>query len=171
MAKEEERQVVFTTELVNDMTDKLNDGVLLKRYQNPWLKGEIGIKRAGVSFKMTKEEQEEYVKCALDVHYFIEKYCKTKREDGSIGEIKLRDYQEEILDNFVDNRYNILMASRQCGKCVNLITSIDCEIMVGDHYQYVKYPLYKLLFIYKTKKNIYDYLKYGIYKLIDILSK
>lgn len=116
---EEERQMVFTTRLVDDATDKINDGIVLKRYQNPWLKGEVGIKRSGVSFRMTPEEQQEYIRCALDIHYFTEQYCKTKREDGSIGSIKLRDYQEEILDNFVSNRFNILMASRQVGKTVS----------------------------------------------------
>ena len=117
--EEEERQMVFTSELVNDATDKINDGIVLKRYQNPWLKGEVGIKRSGVSFRMTSDEQQEYIRCAIDIHYFTEEYCKTKREDGSIGPIKLRDYQEEILDNFVQSRFNILMASRQVGKTVS----------------------------------------------------
>lgn len=112
------RQMVFTTKLVDEATEKINDGVVVKRYQNPWLKSEVGIKRAGVSFKMTTDEQQEYVKCALDIHYFTETYCKTKTEDGSIDNIFLRDYQKEVLDNFVDNRFNILMASRQVGKTI-----------------------------------------------------
>ena len=119
MAKQQERQMVFTTLLVDDATDKINDGVVIKRYQNPWLKSEVGLRRAGVTFKMTSEEQQEYVRCALDVHYFTEKYCMVKTEDGSIGNIMLRDYQKEMLDNFVNNRFNILMASRQVGKTIS----------------------------------------------------
>lgn len=114
-----ERQMVFTTKLVDEATDKINDGIVVKRYQNPWLKSEVGLRRAGVSFRMTPDEQQEYIRCALDVHYFVEKYCKVKREDGSVGSIKLRDYQKEILDNFVNNRFNILMASRQVGKTIS----------------------------------------------------
>ena len=117
--QQEERQMVFTTKLVDEATDKINDGIVIKRYQNPWLKSEIGLRRAGVTFKMSADEQQEYVKCALDVHYFVEKYCKVKREDGSIGNILLRDYQKEILDNFVNSRFNILMASRQVGKTIS----------------------------------------------------
>jgi len=117
--QEQERQMVFTTKLVDEATDKINDGIVLKRYQNPWLKGEVGIKRSGISFRMSAEEQQEYIRCALDIQHFTEKYCKTKREDGSVGPIFLRDYQEEILDNFVNNRFNILMASRQVGKTVS----------------------------------------------------
>lgn len=118
-APQQERQMVFTTKLVEESTDKINDGIVVKRYQNPWLKSEVGLRRAGVSFRMTADEQQEYVRCALDVHYFVEKYCKVKREDGSVGSIKLRDYQKEILDNFVNNRFNILMASRQVGKTIS----------------------------------------------------
>lgn len=115
----QERQMIFTTKLVDEASDKINDGIVIKRYQNPWLKSEVGLRRAGVAFKMSADEQQEYVRCALDVHYFVEKYCKVKREDGSIGNILLRDYQKEILDNFVNNRFNILMASRQVGKTIS----------------------------------------------------
>jgi hypothetical protein len=119
VAKQQERQMIFTTKLVDEATDKINEGIVVKRYQNPWLKSEVGLRRAGASFKMTNDEQQEYVRCALDINYFVEKYCKVKREDGSVGAIFLRDYQKEILDNFVNNRFNILMASRQVGKTIS----------------------------------------------------
>lgn len=117
--EEIERQMIFTTKLVEEATDKINDGIVIKRYQNPWMKSEVGVRRAGVAFKMSQDEQQEYIKCAIDVHYFVEKYCKVKREDGSVGNINLRDYQKEILDNFVTSRFNILMASRQVGKTIS----------------------------------------------------
>ena len=139
MAKEIiEKQMIFTTRLVDEASDKINDGIVIKRYQNPWLKSEVGLRRAGVSFRMSPEEQEEYIKCALDVHYFTEKYCKVKTEDGSINNIKLREYQKEILDNFVNSRFNILMASRQVGKTISasifmlhtILFSNDKNIMI-----------------------------------------
>ena len=74
-----ERQMIFTTKLVDHATEQINDGIVIKRYQNPWLKSEVGLRRAGVAFRMSPEEQQEYVRCALDVHYFVEKYCKVKR--------------------------------------------------------------------------------------------
>jgi len=113
-----EKKIIFNTELVSEATRKINDGIILKRFQNPWLAGEVGIRRSGVTFRMSQEEQAEYVKCALDVHYFAEKYCKVKTEDGSVNNIYLRDYQEEILNCFRDNRFSILMASRQTGKTI-----------------------------------------------------
>jgi hypothetical protein len=172
MAKEIiEKQMIFTTKLVDESTDKINDGIVIKRYQNPWLKSEVGLRRAGVSFRMSPEEQEEYIKCALDVHYFTEQYCKVKTEDGSVGQIKLREYQKEILDNFVNSRFNILMASRQVGKCNQLITRVLCEI-IDDKGNIIKIeiPMYKLLFMYKINKNLFDYIKYFLYKIIDIIN-
>ena len=163
--KEKERQMIFTTKLVNEATDKINDGIVLKRYQNPWFKGEVGIRRSGVTFKMSPEEQEEYIKCALNIHHFVEKYCKVKREDGSIGSIKLRDYQEEILNNFVDNRFNILMASRQIGKCFSFNTIISIEkdgiqydIRFGKLYYSMISKERKLTFLEKLKIKLYDWL-------------
>lgn len=116
------KKIVFDTELVDYYTDQINDGVIVKRFQNPWLKGEIGLRRSGLVFQMSKEEQEEYIKCALDIHYFTEKYCKVKTEDGTVNNIKLRKYQKEVLDDFVGKRFNILCASRQVGKTI--LTSI-----------------------------------------------
>ena len=113
-----EKQMVFTTDIVNESTDKINDGIVIKRYQNPWLRSEVGIKRSGIIFKMTSQEQEEYIKCAMDVRYFAENYCKVKIEDGSIKNITMREYQNDLLDNLINNRFNIIMASRQVGKTI-----------------------------------------------------
>lgn len=171
MANTEERSMIFTTKIVDDISNKINDGILVKRFQNPWLKGEIGLRRSGVTFKMTSDEQQEYIRCALDVHYFTEKYCKVKTEDGSINNIKLRDYQVGILDNFMNSRFNILMASRQVGKCNQLITKVLCEIIDDNgNVINIEIPMYKLLFMYKINKNLFDYIKYSLYKIIDIIN-
>ena len=114
-----QKQMVFTTVVADEVTNKIHDGVLVPRFQNPWFKSEIGIRRAGLTFRMTAFEQSEYIKCALDIHYFAETYCQVKTEDGSVNNILLRDYQKEILDLFMDNRFSILMASRQVGKTIS----------------------------------------------------
>lgn len=165
MAEEKEKQMVFTTKLVDDATDKINDGVVVKRYQNPWLKGEVGIRRSGVTFKMSPAEQQEYIRCALDIHYFTEQYCKTKREDGSVGSITLRDYQKDILDNFVNSRFNILMASRQVGKCFsfNTLCSIEkdgviIDFRIGKLYYYMLSKERSLTLLEKIKIKLYDFL-------------
>jgi len=117
--QEVERKIVFTTQLVTETTDKINDGVVIKRFQNPWFQNEVGVRRSGLTFMMTDDEIQEYIKCKLDINYFAEKYCRIKTEDGSVQNIKLRDYQKKILDLYTKNRFSILCGSRQIGKTVN----------------------------------------------------
>ena len=167
MANTEERSMIFTTKIVDDISNKINDGILVKRFQNPWLKGEIGLRRSGVTFKMTSDEQQEYIRCALDVHYFTEKYCKVKTEDGSINNIKLRDYQVGILDNFMNSRFNILMASRQVGKCFHFNTlfiiekdGVIIDFRIGKLYYYMLKQERSLTLLEKIKIKLYDFLFY-----------
>jgi len=125
-AKKEEvvKQIVFTTKMVDNVTKSINDGVVVKRFQNPWFQNEIGVRRSGIVFNRTEEEVQEYIKCKLDIKYFAQKYCKIKTEDGTITHIELRDYQKEILDLFSKNRFSILCSSRQIGKTVNTAITI-----------------------------------------------
>ena len=160
-----EKKIVFDTELVEYYTNQIHDGIVLKRFQNPWLKGEIGLRRAGVVFQMSKEEQEEYIKCALDIHYFTEKYCKVKTEDGTINNIKLRDYQQNVLDDFVGKRFNILCASRQVGKCLSFNTLVDIKsgnvfrkVRIGKLYYDELSKYRKLNFLEKIKIKLYNIL-------------
>lgn len=166
--KNTHKQMVFDTDKIHEATQKLVDGYILKRHENPWRKGEIGVRRSNVTFEMTEHEQEEYIKCALDPHHFAEKYCKVKREDGAIDTIPLRDYQEEILDNFVQHSLNILMASRQTGKCLSLMSNV----LVYDFTtkSLTKTPLFELYFNNKENKTVYDRAKYLLYKIIKKIS-
>jgi hypothetical protein len=115
---EEEKKFIFTSKNVEDITDKIADGYIVKRYQNPWFKNEVGVRKSGITFALTDDELSEYIRCKMDIHYFAEKYCKVKTEDGSIKNIRLRDYQKDILDMF-SGRFSILNASRQIGKTIN----------------------------------------------------
>ena len=121
------RQVIWTTKMVEEATEKLNNGFVLSRVDNPFFEKVIGLRKDAITFMMSPEEQEEYIKCALDIQYFASTYCYIKGEEGQPIIIPLRDYQKEILDNFFNNRFNILMASRQIGKTI-------CSSIMMLHY-------------------------------------
>ena len=121
------RQIIWTTKMVEEATEKINNGFVLSRLENPFYEKIVGLRTSGLVFKMSPEEQEEYIKCALDIHYFASTYCYIKGEEGQPIIIPLRDYQNEILDNFFNNRFNILMASRQIGKTI-------CSSIMMLHY-------------------------------------
>jgi hypothetical protein len=121
------RQIIWTTKMVEEATEKINNGFVLTRLENPFFEKVVGLRTSGLTFKMSNDEQEEYIKCALDIHYFARTYCYIKGEEGQPIIIPLRDYQNEILDNFFNNRFNILMASRQIGKTI-------CSSIMMLHY-------------------------------------
>jgi len=166
------KKVIFTTKMVDDITKRIGDGEIIKKIHNPWLQGEIGIRRIGCAFKMTPDETDEYVKCATDIQYFANNYCKIKLEDGSVGQMRLRDYQKDILDLYYNNRFSILCSSRQIGKCILPTTFIDCEITKSNgNIHYETLPFYKLDYMYNENKSIYDYIKYFLYNIINSIKK
>ena len=112
------KQIVWDSEMVAEAAEKINNGFVLSKFDSPFYEKTLGLRRSGVVYSMTGHERDEYIKCALDIHYFSQKYCYIKGEEGQPEIIKLRDYQEEILDNFDKYRFNILMCSRQVGKTI-----------------------------------------------------
>lgn len=161
----EENPQILTTEKVNIIIGKENKGLPLTKYDRIWFKGYKGIRKPGLIFAWTDEEINEYAKCKLSVHYFAEKYCQIKREDGTVGPLKLRDYQKRIITLFDENRYSILMASRQCGKCTSFTTTVqidgfDKPIPLGIlYFQWLK-QIRHLTFLEKIKFFLYRiYLK------------
>jgi len=113
-----EKQFIFTEESVVDVIEKMSQGFAIPRYMNPWFKNQPGVRRTGCTYGWTQEEIDEFTKCALDIHYFANTYCKIKSEDGQVRQMKLRDYQYKVLDVYSKNRFTINMSSRQTGKTV-----------------------------------------------------
>jgi len=58
---------------------------------------------------------EEYRKCALDPIYFMKKYCVIQHPVRGKIPFHLYPFQEECLTDFKDNRFNIILKSRQLG--------------------------------------------------------
>lgn len=78
--------------------------------------GNTNLKNVGQKLGLTKEHVTEFVKCAKDWRYFAETYYKIlSLKDGMITP-KLRDYQIQMIDNYVNKRFNIVLATRQAGK-------------------------------------------------------
>lgn len=84
-----------------------------------------GKKEAGQSIEYTQEQIIELAKCAEDFIYFT-KYCKidTDKPTNPDYTADLRDYQLEMTDLFINNRFSIILSSRQSGKCYAADTEI-----------------------------------------------
>lgn len=159
------KRIVWTTEKVEEVREQILNGFIPPRVMNPFYENDTGLRKEGLVFKMTQDEVNEYIKCKMDVHYFAENYCWIKGEKGDPVKIVLRDYQKEILDNFFNNRFNILMASRQTGKC--FLSDTQLVIKEGDVISNIK-P-YELL-LKLNNRNPFNWIKFTIYRIIDILK-
>lgn len=168
-AEDAENRMVLTTQKVEEIRKKNEQGLKLHRGEKYWFMGEQDVRKANLTFAMTREEIAEWVKCSESVQYFAEKYCKIKREDGTIGEIKLRDYQKDIIDLYTQNRFAILMSSRQMGKCVDFNTVVTLK----KHGKKFKKTLGELYYdIVKTHRplTIAEKAKNGLYKVLRLIN-
>jgi len=75
-----------------------------------------GMKRPNEPVEWTPERQREYIKCAKDIFYFAENYYTVVEEKRGKHIIKLFDYQKEMINNFINNRFNCVLSARQMGK-------------------------------------------------------
>lgn len=116
---DQENSAIWTTEKVNKLLEDFENGLIdIKTIKNsPFKDNDPVWKKANIVFEYTPEELEEIKRCKADPVYFASKYAQVMTEDG-IQQITLRDYQEEIIRSFKNNRFNCLMASRQIGKTV-----------------------------------------------------
>jgi hypothetical protein len=109
------RGKVWNTKKINEEIDRIERGVPAD--YSPFSEGKIDMKAADIVFEYTQEELEELARCANDVVYFGNKYCYSMTDEG-ICQITLRPYQEKMLRSFQDNRFVVMLASRQIGKTV-----------------------------------------------------
>jgi hypothetical protein len=106
---------IWNTKLVNETLKKIEAGAPadISCFWNQ----DTGFRAADINFQMTQEETEEFIKCSENVIYFANKYCYAMTDEG-IANINLRDYQKDMLRDFQNNRFIVMLASRQIGKTV-----------------------------------------------------
>ncbi len=90
---------------------------MMEQLKSNLYRGSPNIKKDGVSHEYTDEEKLEVAKCAIDPVYFSKTYLKTIDLDKGHVPLKLYDYQEKMFNQFNENRFNIILAARQSGKC------------------------------------------------------
>ena len=95
--------------------------------------GNPNLKGPGVKIEFTKEQVEEYVKCANDPIYFIKHYIKIVTLDKGLVPFELYDYQEDIVSKIHNNRYVIAKLPRQSGKSTTVIAYILHYILFNQN--------------------------------------
>jgi len=83
--------------------------------------GNPNLKKANVPVDFTKEQVEDYLKCAEDPVYFIKNFMQIVTVDKGLQPFGLWDFQEDMIRKFVDNRFVICKMPRQTGKSTTII--------------------------------------------------
>lgn len=162
---------IWSTEKINKLIKDHEDGLVdIAGYKNsPFLSNNIEHRKPRINFSYTKYEMDELRKCAADPIYFGEKYCKLFTEKGYVS-VKLRDYQQGIIEGIHEHRNCIIMASRQIGKCLSFSTLVN--VLYKNEEKEV--PLYWIYFkLLKDRKmlSFKNYILYVLYYIIFYIDK
>jgi hypothetical protein len=80
------------------------------------------LKRAGVDWRWTQEQIDEYAKCCVDPIYFAKNYIKIVNVDEGLINFRMWPFQEEMLTLFKENRFVITKCPRQVGKTTTTVS-------------------------------------------------
>ena len=84
--------------------------------------GNPNLKGVGVSVDRTPKAVEDYKKCMESPLYFIKKYVQIVNVDRGLVPFDMWDFQEDMINNFHDERFVICKMPRQTGKSTTIIS-------------------------------------------------
>ena len=91
----------------------MNDNVYL---------GNPNLKKANTPHEFTEEQVIEFIKCKNDPVYFAKNYIKIVSLDEGLTQFHPYDFQEKLIKNFHENRFNICKMPRQTGKSTTSVS-------------------------------------------------
>ena len=94
--------------------------------------GNPNLKKANTQIEFTQENIEEYLKCKDDPVYFAMNYVKIVTLDEGLKSFAPYDFQEKLINNFHDNRFNICKMPRQTGKSTTVISYLLHYVVFND---------------------------------------
>jgi len=94
--------------------------------------GNPNLKKANVAQEFTQEQIEEFMKCAADPVYFARTYMKIVSLDEGLVQFQPYDFQEKLIRNFHENRFNICKMPRQTGKSTTSVSYLLHYVVFND---------------------------------------
>ena len=95
--------------------------------------GNPNLKKANVAQSFTPSQVKEFVKCSQDPVYFIKKYIRIVSLDKGLIPFDLYDFQEDMVNKFNDNRFNIAKLPRQSGKSTVVTSYLLWYVVFNDN--------------------------------------
>jgi len=100
---------------------------------NQIYKGSPNLKAANVQMQFTPEQIQEWLKCAQDPVYFTRNYIKIVSLDEGLVPFKMWDFQEDMINRFHTNRFNIAKLPRQTGKSTTVVSYLLHYAIFNDN--------------------------------------
>ena len=94
--------------------------------------GNPNLKRTNVPIQFTEEQISEYLKCKSDPVYFTENYIKIINLDEGLVPFEMYPFQEKLVKNFHENRFNICKMPRQSGKSTTVVSYLLHYALFND---------------------------------------
>ena len=100
---------------------------------NQIYKGSPNLKAANVEMSFTPDQIQEWLKCADDPVYFTKNYIKIVSLDEGLVPFKMWDFQENMIQRFHTNRFNIAKLPRQTGKSTTVVSYLLHYAIFNDN--------------------------------------
>ena len=84
--------------------------------------GNPNLKKANTPIEFTQEQIYEFMRCREDPVYFANNYIKIVSLDEGLTQFHPYHFQEKLINNFHENRFNICKMPRQTGKSTTVVS-------------------------------------------------
>ena len=91
------------------------------------------LKKANVQQEFTKEQVLEFMACKSDPVYFAKQHVMIVSLDEGLVGFKPYDFQEKLIKNFHENRFNICKMPRQTGKSTTSVSYLLHYAVFNDN--------------------------------------
>ena len=95
--------------------------------------GNPNLKKANTPIEFTQENIVEFLKCKDDPVYFARKYIQIVSLDKGLVPFSLYDFQEKLIKNFHESRFNICKMPRQTGKSTTCVSYLLHYAVFNDN--------------------------------------
>ena len=95
--------------------------------------GNPNLKKANVPVEFTQEQVLEFIKCKNDPVYFARNYIKIVSLDYGEVPFDMYGFQEKLIRNFHENRFNICRMPRQTGKSTTCVSYLLHYAVFNDN--------------------------------------
>jgi hypothetical protein len=90
------------------------------------------LKKANTPIEFSPEQVGEYIKCQSDPVYFATHYVKIVSLDEGLTQFIPYHFQEKLINNFHENRFNICKMPRQTGKSTTVVSYLLHYALFND---------------------------------------